>query len=96
MPTDHSIICQKHFSGSDFQKSSLERLRRDLVPGAVPSIFDFVRKSSERVQQQKIERADRKVAGSDKRQPLLPAEVSAPLTEEADEPEIFLQVDFGG
>ena len=45
-PSKHSVVCKKHFKEEDFAKSPIERLRRDLVKGAVPSIFEFVKNKS--------------------------------------------------
>ena len=59
-PTDHSVVCYDHFQESDFQKSQLERLRKDLVPGAIPTVFNFRKDESENEQLQKLERAERK------------------------------------
>jgi hypothetical protein len=45
-PSKHSVVCKKHFREEDFAKSPIERLRRDLVKGAVPSIFEFGKNKS--------------------------------------------------
>jgi hypothetical protein len=45
-PSKHSVVCKKHFKEEDFAKSPFERLRKDLVKGAIPSIFDFVKNKS--------------------------------------------------
>jgi hypothetical protein len=45
-PSKHSVVCKKHFKEEDFAKSPIERLRIDLVKGAVPSIFEFVKNKS--------------------------------------------------
>ena len=98
-PTDHSIVCYKHFQESDFQKSSLERLRKDLVPGAVPTIFVFGKKDSEKEHQQKLQRSERKNGRSVKKTSALRENSTLP-TPDADfstsELPIFLQVDVSG
>ena len=40
-PSIHSVVCQNHFKSEDFKQSPFERLRKDLIPDAVPSIFCF-------------------------------------------------------
>ena len=97
-PTDHSIVCQRHFVESDFKKSNLERLRKDLIPGAIPTVFDFIRKVSEIDKQQKNERANRTAARSERRHQQLPAKLhlSVDQDQDTDVPEIFLEVDLSG
>lgn len=44
-PTNHSVVCAKHFTEDDFAVSPIPRLRCDLVRGAVPSVFSFKAKT---------------------------------------------------
>jgi len=107
-PSVHSVVCAKHFQTKDFIKSNLERLRQDLVSGAIPSVFDFkkknvkVEKQNQERQERVLKRGTKRPCDSDQTEPiheLIAHKLNSKQdvsSVEAVEAETFIQVDLLG
>ena len=99
-PSNHSVVCSKHFKEEDFVKSDLVRLRRDLVQGAVPSVFNFERKDSKKEEeiQAREERLKirREKVSNNKTEKTCEASTSTAIQSPLEDCEMFFQLDVSG
>ena len=103
-PTNHSVVCHNHFKTDDFKQSPFERLRKDLIPGAIPSVFHFNNHTSSSQSKAREERIAKRQDVTEKQNKIEIKDLSAQkkIKETNSEPiflddiEVFMQVDVVG
>ena len=41
MPSEYSVLCEKHFTSNDYYAHDVNKAKKILKPDAVPSVFEF-------------------------------------------------------